>query len=69
MEMQSMVYFSDLFFRKLKAKAVAATTSMMRYWTMVTVVPAQKELGSTSEKVRLHWSMLTAYFWKGKMAE
>ena len=69
MEMQSMVYFSDLFFRKLKAKAVAATTSMMRYCTMVTVVPAQKESGSTSVNVRLHWSMLTAYFWKGKMAE
>ena len=58
-----------LFLLKLLAKAVAATTSMMPYCSMVTVSDAQNESASGCTKVRLHCSMLTAYFWNGKMAE
>ena len=58
-----------LFFWKLEAKPAAATTSMMTYCTMVTLDEAQNELASGAVSVRLHCSMLTAYFWKGKMAE
>ena len=58
-----------LFFWKLLAKPAAATTSMITYWTMVTEGLAQNESEAGSVSVRLHWSMLTAYFWKGKMAE
>ena len=42
---------------------------MMTYWTMVTLDEAQNESAAGSVSVRLHCSMLTAYFWKGKMAE
>ena len=62
-------YLLALFFWKLEAKPVAATMSMMTYWTMVTSGCAQKESASGRVSVRLHWSILTAYFWKGKMAE
>ena len=54
---------------KLLAKEQPATTSMMTYCTMVTASPAQKEPAAGSVSVRLHWSMFTAYFWNGKMAE
>ena len=56
------------FLMKLLEKAQAATTSMMMYWMMVTLSPAQKLPAAGSVRVRLHCSMLTAYFWKGKMA-
>ena len=69
MEMQSTPYLIFLFFMKLNIKAVAATMSITTYCTMVTEVEAQNESAGTSEKVRLHCSILTAYFWKGKMAE
>ena len=58
-----------LLFEKLLAKAAAATTSMITYWMTVTVLPAQNESGESSVNVRLHCSMLTAYFWNGKIAE
>ena len=54
---------------KLLAKAQTATMSMMMYWTMVTASPAQNDPAAGSVSVRLHCSMLTAYFWKGKIAE
>ena len=54
---------------KLLAKPAAATTSMMTYCTMVTDGLAQNESCAGSVSVRLHCSMFTAYFWKGKMAE
>ena len=62
-------YFILAFFWKLLAKPAAATTSMMIYCTMVTSGCAQNESLAGSVSVRLHCSMLTAYFWKGKMAE
>ena len=58
-----------LLLEKLLAKAAAATMSMMMYWITVTVLPAQNEPGASSVNVRLHWSMLTAYFWNGNIAE
>ena len=69
MESRSIVFFSAFRFMKLYMKAVAATTSMMTYWTIVTLEDAQNEPAGSSWNVRLHWSMFTAYFWKGKMAE
>ena len=54
---------------KLLAKEAAATMSIITYWAMVTPDDAQKESAATSVNVRLHWSMLTAYFWNGKIAE
>ena len=69
MEMQITLYLTALFFMKLNMNAVTATSNIIKYCTMVTDVEAQKESAGTSVKVRLHCSMLTAYFWKGKMAE
>ena len=69
MEMASRPYFLFLSFMKLLAKPAAATTSMMTYCTMVTDGLAQNESCAGSVSVRLHCSMFTAYFWKGKMAE
>ena len=63
------VYLRFLPLTKLLEKDVAATTSIIMYWTMVTALPPQNEVGSTSWKVRLHCSMLTAYFWNGNIAE
>ena len=68
MERASRPYFGPLFFWKLLANPAAATTSMMMYCTMVTDELAQNESLAGSVSVRLHWSMFTAYFWKGKMA-
>ena len=62
-------YFRLAFFWKLLAKPAAATMSMMTYCTMVTSGCAQKESAAGAVSERLHCSMLTAYFWKGKMAE
>ena len=62
-------YLAVLSFIKLNMKAVAATTSIMPYWMIVIYDDAQNESGATSVKVRLHWSIFTAYFWKGKIAE
>ena len=69
MEMPRKRYCLVLSFMKLLAKPAAATTSMMTYWMMVTLEPAQKESAAGAVSVRLHWSMFTAYFWNGKMAE
>ena len=69
MEIPSRQYLALAFFWKLLAKPAAATTSMIIYCTMVTELPAQKESAAGGVSVRLHCSMLTAYFWKGKMAE
>ena len=69
MLMASIAYWLFFFFWKLLAKPKAATSSMMRYWMMVTELSAQKEPSSGATSVKLHCSMLTAYFWKGKMAE
>ena len=60
---------SSLRREKLLAKAAAATTSMITYCITVTVSDAQKESAAGSVSVRLHCSMFTAYFWKGKIAE
>ncbi len=54
---------------KLLMKAEAATISITRYCQMVTVSPAHTLSAGISVKVRLHCSIFTAYFWKGKMAE
>ena len=54
---------------KLNINAVAATMSMMTYCTIVTDGEAQNESDGTSENVRLHCSMFTAYFWNGNIAE
>ena len=69
MDRQSTPYLKLLFLRKLNMNAVTATTSMMTYWMMVTDEDAQKESAGTSVNERLHCSMFTAYFWKGKIAE
>ena len=69
MLMPSKLYFMAGFFWKLDAKPVAATTSIMMYCTMVTLDDAQNESAAGSVRSRLHWSMFTAYFWKGKIAE
>ena len=61
--------FLPLFFEKLLIKAATATTSIIQYCMTVTVLVAQKESFGTSVNVRLHCSMLTAYFWNGKSAE
>jgi hypothetical protein len=42
---------------------------MMIYWIIVTLEDAQNESASGAVSVRLHCSIFTAYFWKGKMAE
>ena len=67
--MVSRQYFLLLVFWKLEANPAAATKSMMTYWTIVTDGLAQKESEAGSVSVRLHCSILTAYFWNGKMAE
>ena len=54
---------------KLNMNAVAATTSMITYCMIVTLDEAQNESAGSSWKVRLHWSIFTAYFWNGKIAE
>ena len=58
----------ELFFWKFEAKPAAATMSIMTYCTMVMLLDAQNESCAGSLSVRLHCSMLTAYFWKGKIA-
>ena len=65
----SSVYCICFLFWKFDAKPAAATMSMMTYCTMVTLDEAQNESASGAVSVRLHCSMFTAYFWKGKMAE
>ena len=65
----TIVYFLTRSFWKFEAKPAAATMSMMIYCTMVTEDDAQNESASGAVSVRLHCSMFTAYFWKGKMAE
>ena len=57
-----------LCFWKLEAKPVTATNSMKTYCRMVTDGLAQNESLPGSVRVRLHCSIFTAYFWKGKMA-
>ena len=69
MERASIEYLMAGFFMKLNMKAAAATMSMMTYCTMVTDSEPQNESAGTSVKVRLHWSIFTAYFWNGKIAE
>ena len=69
MAMASNEYLVVLDLTKLLEKDVAATISIMMYWTIVTAVPPQNDEGSTGLKVRLHCSMFTAYFWNGKIAE
>jgi hypothetical protein len=61
-------YWND-FLVKLLAKAVAATTNIIRYWIIVVEFEAQKEFGSTAVNDKLHCNMFTAYFWNGKIAE
>ena len=67
--MRSKPYFKEAFLLKLLVKAVAAMVIITKYWIMVTVFDAQKSPSASCVKVRLHCSMFTAYFWKGKMAE
>ena len=69
MERASKPYLVAAFFWKLLANPAAATTSIITYWIMVTEEPAQKESADGSVSVKLHCNMLTAYFWKGKIAE
>ena len=66
--MSNKVYFLLAFFWKLLANPAAATMSMMMYCQMVTWSPPQNVSLAGSTRVRLHCSMFTAYFWKGKMA-